>query len=105
MGKTKRKFSKEQKMDILRTIEAGKSVVQTAKEFDIHPSMIHQWKRTYLQYGELAFQGNGHTYTHEAHNAELERKVGQMTMEIAFLKKLLAKLEERERSVRKKGGI
>jgi hypothetical protein len=45
------------------------------------------------KYNDQAFAGQGNAYTDEARVHELERMVGQLTMENDFLKKLLRKLE------------
>ena len=45
-----------------------------------------------------AFAGNGNTYTSEAKIAELERRLGQLTVENAVLKKALVRLEARPTS-------
>lgn len=48
------------------------------------------WRELHRLYGNEAFAGNGNTYTHEAKIAELERLMGQQTVEIALLKKGLS---------------
>jgi transposase len=55
------------------------------------------WRRTENKYGERAFAGNGHAYTDEARIAQLERALGQATLEIALLKKTLSVLKEQDR--------
>jgi cell division protein FtsB len=42
------------------------------------------------KYGDAAFRGHGRLYREEAKVAALERKIGQLTMENEFLKKLIA---------------
>jgi hypothetical protein len=46
------------------------------------------------EYGERAFQGVGKKRTEESRVAELERKIGQQTLEIDFLKRALQHVEE-----------
>jgi len=77
----------------MREIEAGKAVAQVAREHQVHPTMLHQWRQRLRRYGESAFAGNGRAYTEEARRAELERKIGQLTMENDLLKKALSRLE------------
>ncbi len=98
MSLKRRKFSKEFKMQVLREVGAGKTVTQAAREHQVHPTQINQWQRQRRQYGERAFAGNGRAYTDEARVAELERKIGQLTMENDLLKKVLSRLEELERA-------
>ena len=59
----RRKLSTEFKLWVLREIEAGKTVAQTAREHQVHPTQINQWRRQRRQYGDRAFAGNGRAYT------------------------------------------
>jgi len=97
MSLRRRQFSQEFKARVVRELQAGKSLAQVAREHQIHVSMVREWRAKYEQYGERAFQGNGRAYTDEARVAELERMVGQLTMENALLKRGLARLEGRTR--------
>lgn len=96
MTSTRKKYSREFKVNLIREIEAGKSVAQVSRQHDIHPAMIHQWKRAFQKYGEQAFKGNGNSYTEEARIGELERMIGQLTVENTLLKKVLRNLEAPE---------
>jgi transposase len=96
MSKTRRQFSKAFKLQVIRELEAGKSLAQAAREHQVHPNMLRKWQQQVESYGEQAFAGNGHRYTQEAKVAELERLIGQLTIENAFLKKVLARLEARQ---------
>lgn len=94
MSLKRRQFTKEFKQQVLREIEAGKSVAQVAREHQLHPNCIGEWKRQLARYGEKAFAGNGNAYKEEAKIAELERLIGQQAVEIAFLKRVLTHLEQ-----------
>lgn len=96
MSKIRRQFSKEFKLQVIRELEAGKSLAQAAREHQVHPNVLRKWRQQYQSYGSQAFAGNGHRYTQEAKVAELERLIGQLTVENAFLKKLLAHLEAKQ---------
>jgi transposase-like protein len=60
----------------------------------VHPSDLHRWKRELEQHGERAFNGAGKKRAEETKVAELERKIGQQTVEIDFLKRALQHVEE-----------
>ena len=90
MSQKKRQFTREFKLQVVREVEAGKSIAQAAREHQIHPTLIGKWRSHNSQYGERAFAGNGNTYKDEARIAELERMIGQLTMENALLKKCMA---------------
>ena len=99
MSLKRRQFTKEFKIQVLREIEAGKSAAQAAREHQVHPTLIYKWQKQQEKHGESAFPGNGHTTaTQEARIAELERLIGQMTVEAAFLKRVLTSLEARKAS-------
>jgi len=100
----RRQFTKEFKLQIIREVEAGKSVAQAAREHQLHPNTIIKWRKLHQQYAERAFTGNGQTYKDEARISELERMVGQMAIENALLKKALARLETLQRPRPDNGG-
>jgi transposase-like protein len=95
MALRRRQFTKEFKLQVLREVGSGKSLAQAAREHELHPGTILGWRKRHEQYAEQAFQGNGRSYTDESKIAELERKVGQLTMENDLLKKALSRLDVR----------
>jgi transposase-like protein len=103
MALKRRQFTREFKLQVLREVEAGKSVAQAAREFQIHPSLLNKWQRQQGRYAEKAFAGPGRAYQDEARLAELERMVGQLTMENALLKKTLQRVEGQIHSARRNG--
>ncbi len=103
MSRRRRGFTREFKLQVLREIEAGKSMAQVSREYRIYPSLICKWREHSSKYGEEAFSGNGNMYKYEARIAVLERMVGQLTMENALLKKALQKLGDRVRLKRSSG--
>ncbi len=91
---TKRRiFTREFKLKVIREVEAGKSQAQAAREYQLSDTAIYKWRQQLSKYNDKAFAGQGNAYTDEARVNELERMVGQLTMENDFLKKLLRKLE------------
>jgi len=89
---------------VVREIEAGKPLVQAAREYQVHPTLIGRWRKEHLQYAERAFSGNGNPYKDGARIAELEQMIGQLTMENALLKKALLRLEGQLRPAIGTGG-
>lgn len=94
MGKTRRKYTKEFKLSVIRELEAGVNGGELARKYDIHPALPYRWKKEYYDDPENSFSGNGNTYKLEARNAELERLVGQLYAEKEFLKKAISNLEK-----------
>jgi len=98
MGRTRREFSKEFKLSVLREIDAGASIAETARAHDIHPETIRLWRRNHRKYADRAFAGKGHMYTDEAKIAQMERAMGQLALENALLKKAIKFLEDWRRA-------
>ena len=96
-AKPRRVFSKEFKLQVLRDVDSGMTVAEASRVHDVHPETIRMWRRNEKKYGNRAFAGNGRAYTDEARIAQLERALGQMTLENSLLKKALAVLKEQER--------
>jgi transposase len=100
----RRRFTREFKLHVVRELEAGKPPAQAAREYQVHPTVLVRWHKEHLQYAERAFTGNGRLYKDEARIAELERLIGQLTMENALLKKALLRLEAQCRERAGTGG-
>ena len=84
MALKRRRFTREFKLQVVREVEAGKTLAQAAREYQVHSTLIVRWQKEHLQYAERAFLGNGRLYKEEARIADLERLLGQLTMENAL---------------------
>jgi len=93
MALKRRQFTREFKVQVVREVEAGKALAQAAREYQLHPNLIVHWRQVHQQYAAQAFAGHGRQYKEEARLAELERLIGQLTLENALLKKALLRLE------------
>ena len=100
--KTRRQYTRDFKIAVVRDIETGKSLAQVSRENGIYPSLIAKWKKEYFENPENAFSGNGRVYKEQARMAELERLIGRLYAENEFLKKALRTLESRIQEERKK---
>jgi len=94
MGLSRRKFTKEFKLAAVRRLEQGVSIGEAARALEVNPNVLHRWRREFRQGTGNAFPGNGKQRWSEGRIAELERKVGQQTLEIDFLKGCLQRIEE-----------
>jgi transposase-like protein len=92
--KARRRFTKEFKQTAVRRLNGGQSVAEVARALEVHPSDLHRWRRELQEHGERAFNGAGNKRAEETKVAELERKIGQQSMEIDFLKRALQHVEE-----------
>jgi hypothetical protein len=57
------------------------------------------WRREFKEQPTKAFSGHGRRVLAESREAELEREIGQLTMENDVLKKLLRSFEEQQAAV------
>lgn len=94
---TRQKFSKEFKVEAVRRLGAGQSAAVVARGMEVHPSELYRWRRELEEHGQRAFQGVGRKRAEESRVAELERKIGQQTLEIDFLKRAWQHVEEQRR--------
>ena len=99
---TRRNFTREFKLAAIEQIESGKSLARVARELEVHENVLRRWKREIQKQPGKAFVGKGHYRADR--EAELERKIGQMTLEIDFLKKALQRVEERRLLEKASGG-
>ena len=93
MAIARRIFTREFKLGAIEQIESGKSLARVARELEVHENVLRRWKHEIQQYPSKAFSGNGNVRSSNR-EAELERKIGQMTLENDFLKKALQRVEE-----------
>jgi transposase len=94
MGMTRRKFRKEMKLAAVQRLEQGSSAAEVARAFEINPNVLHRWRKEFRHGPGNAFPGVGKRRWDETKVAQLERKVGQQTLEIDFLKGCLQRIEE-----------
>jgi transposase len=91
---SRRKFSKEFKLAAVRRLEMGASMAEVARACEVNPNVLHRWRREFRDGVDRAFPGLGKKKAEESKVAELERKIGQQTLEIDFLKRVLQRVEE-----------
>ena len=94
MGLNRRKFTREFKEAAVRRLELGASVAEVARACEVNPNVLHRWRREFRQGPGNAFPGFGKRRWDDTQQAKLERKIGQQTLEIDFLKGCLQRIEE-----------
>jgi transposase-like protein len=94
MGLSRRQFTKEFKLTAVRRLEQGVSIAEVARGLEVSPNVLHRWRREFRQGPGNVFPGNGKQRWSEGRIAELERKIGQQTLEIDFLKRCLQRIEQ-----------
>jgi transposase len=94
MGLSHRRFTKEFKLAAVRRLEEGVSIAEVARGLEVNPNVLHRWRREFREGPGNAFPGKGQRRWSEGRIAELERKIGQQTLEIDFLQGCLQRIEE-----------
>jgi transposase-like protein len=88
-------YSRDLKIAAMRALDAGATGGEIARKYQVSPHLLERWRGEWRAKGELAFPGIGRrgaalpAVDDARRIAELERKIGQLTMENDFLKKAL----------------
>jgi transposase-like protein len=88
-------YSRDLKIAAMRALDAGSATGEIARKYQLSPKLLERWRGEWRAKGELAFPGIGRrgadlpAVDDARRVAELERKIGQLTMENDFLKKTL----------------
>ena len=88
-------YSRDLKLAAMRALDAGATGGEIARKYQVSPHLLERWRSEWRAKGELAFPGIGRrgaalpAVDDARRIAELERKIGQLTMENDFLKKAL----------------
>ena len=98
MSRTKRNFSAKFKSDlVLEVLKGEKDLTTIATENDIQPNLLRNWKKEFLEKASAAFDDSREENLKEKLAAERKekaayaKKVGQLTMQVDWMKKNLKK--------------
>ena len=94
MGLSRRQFTREFKLAAIQRLEEGVSLGEVARALEVNPNVLQRWRREFRHGPGNAFPGLGKRRWSEGRVAELERKIGQQTLEIDFLKSCLQRIEQ-----------
>src|ERR1700758_1673595 len=94
MGLSRRRFTREFKLAAIQRLEQGISIAEVARGLEVNSNLLQRWRNEFRQGPGNAFPGHGQRRWSEGRIAELERKIGQQTLEIDFLKRCLQRIEE-----------
>ncbi len=74
----------------IEALKEERTINEIAKEYSVHPVQVGQWKKALIDGAESIFNRRKKKEDNaEIERASLERKVGQLTIEIDWLKKKL----------------
>jgi transposase-like protein len=94
MDLARRVYNRDLKVAAMREIDNGRTVGEVARQLELSPHLLERWRCEWRARGEAAFPGVGRRElspvpTELQRIAELERRIGKLTMENDFLKKAL----------------
>jgi len=73
---------------VLEALKERHTLSELAQKYELHPTQIAAWKKEFLQKAEAVFSGpKDDSSKHEKHTEELYKQIGQMKVEIDWLKK------------------
>jgi transposase-like protein len=92
MSKTRRKHSAEFKTKVvLDMLKRTQTLSELASKHGVHPTQMTKWKQTFLEKASGIFSesatGNGKEKAREKLENELYKKIGQLQVELDWLKK------------------
>lgn len=100
MGKEdkRRHFTREFKREAVQLVtEKGMPVGKVARDLDIHPNLLHLWRRAFLKDGDKAFTGKGCVKPENADIRKLRKELEKTREERDILKKALAVFSKQSR--------
>jgi len=100
MGKedNRRHFTREFKKDAVQLVtEKGMPVGKVARDLDIHPNLLHLWRRNFLKDGDKAFTGKGCVKPENAEIRKLRKELERAREERDIFKKALAVFSKQSR--------
>ena len=90
MGKSRRQHSREFKLEAVKQVLNGRTVLEVADNLGINRNMLTRWKTDLIAEGALAFPGQGRRNELEEENRRLRRELAVARQERDILKKAAA---------------
>ena len=86
----RRKFSSEQKAQIVFSVLKGESLLEVGKKHNITPSLIHKWKEHFEQKASTVFNIGKEEQEMDRKIKHYEHVITKITTQNDFLEKVLA---------------
>jgi len=74
---------------VLEMLKGAETVSELASKYEVHPTMLTKWRREFLDKAPEIFSEklSKREKVHEHENEELYKKIGQLQVELDWLKK------------------
>ena len=76
---------------VLEAMQERETIQELGRKYNLHPTQISTWKKQFLSNASSVFDKGNAKQDDEKEKTELFKKVGQLQMEVDFLKKVLGK--------------
>jgi transposase len=96
MGTMRRRHSASFKAKVaLEAVKEEKTISQLASDYEVHPNQIRQWKKRLLEEAPHIFSSRREKEARDQEQleAELYRQIGQLKVEVAWLKKKAERID------------
>ena len=98
MGRTRRTFTAEEKLKVVMSvIQDGKAVSDVAKEKNIHPNMILNWKKEFLENAAMIFNRTRPDITEKAQ----QKKIDELEAKLQKKDEVIAEIAEENMLLKK----
>jgi len=89
MARVRRQFSAEYKLEAVRLVDGGRSVLEVARSLGVRPDMLRKWRRQFVIAGDAseAFPGHGKLTSQDEEIRRLRRELEVARQERDFLKR------------------
>jgi transposase len=76
---------------VLEALQERETIQEIGRKYEVHPNQISTWKSQFLSGASSVFEKGVVKNDDEKEKVELFKKVGQLQMQVDFLKKVLGK--------------
>jgi transposase len=90
MRKSRRRFSREYKLEAVRQLTAGRRLSEVSRDLGVDSQVLRRWQEQVVVDPATAFPGNGRSPADETELQRLRKEVVQLRAERDFLKKAAA---------------
>jgi transposase-like protein len=101
MKKSRRKFTSEEKVDILRRHLLEKvPVSDLCDEYSLHPTQFYRWQKEFFEHGTSAFERPT-----KAQERKYERKISVLEAKLSKKDEVISEIMEAKIELKKKLGL
>jgi transposase len=92
MKQSRRNFNASFKAKVaIEAIKERETIHELASKYEVQASQINTWKREFLDNAESAFTSEKPSWKDDSKEKELYSKIGELQIQVDFLKKVLGK--------------